>query len=52
MTEQELKAEGNYRYQERLGMMCGDAKPTDEQRKIALEEATQAIEELRRNEPG
>jgi len=52
MSEQELKAEGNYRYQERLGILCGDSKPTEQERAIALEEANRAMEELRQNEPG
>lgn len=50
MTERELQAEWRYRYEERLGIMCGDGDPTDEQRGIAMAEADEAIEKLKQND--
>jgi hypothetical protein len=46
MTPEELEIEWKYRYEERLGILCGDAEPTSEQKAIALKEANQAIIEL------
>lgn len=45
MTEQEIQREKKFRYAERLGILCGDSKPTLEQIHIALAEA----EEFERN---
>ena len=47
MTESELQAEWDYRYNERLGIMCGSDQPTKEQDAIARQEADGAIEKLR-----
>lgn len=47
MTSEELQSEWDYRYQERLGILCGSNEPTDEQRLIAKTEADRAAEELR-----
>ena len=46
MTLTELTAEFDYRYQERLGILCEDREPTDEQKAIAHAEAYAAIIEL------
>ena len=50
MTEQELNDEWQYRYQERLGILCGAAIPTPEQRTIARNEANEAISKLKEPE--
>lgn len=47
LTESDLQAEWWYRYHERLGVMAGDTKPTEEQVWIASQEASEAIERLR-----
>lgn len=36
-----LSPEAIYRYQERLGLLCGSDEPTEEQHSIALLEALQ-----------
>jgi hypothetical protein len=41
MTESEIQAEWQYRYQERLGIMCEDREPTPEQKAIAYREANE-----------
>ena len=46
MTLTELTAEFDYRYQERLGILCEDREPTDAEKKIAHDEAYAAIIEL------
>lgn len=46
MTTEELKAEWNYRYEERLGILCEDLRPTPDQRRIAAQEADQTVREL------
>lgn len=38
MTAEQQK-EWEYRYQERLGILCEDREPTEEQKRIAKEEA-------------
>lgn len=38
-SEEEIEAERRYRIEERLGIMCGDGTPTDEQLNIAIVEA-------------
>ena len=43
MTTTELEMEFFYRYTERLGIMCGTAEPTEEQKAIAKKEADEAI---------
>lgn len=50
MTEQELKTERKYRYEERLGIMCGDAIPTAAQSNIAREETDAAVRALQSDE--
>lgn len=47
MTTDELAAEWRYRYEERLGILCGGEKPTLEQEKIAHREADDAVERLK-----
>lgn len=48
MTEQELQAEWDYRYQERLGILCqSNTPPAPEQVEIATREADEAIRLLR-----
>ena len=46
MSEQELHEEWMYRYQERLGILCGTNTPTEEEDRIARQEANEAIEIL------
>lgn len=41
-----LTPEALYRYQERLGILCGDATPTPYQHDIALQDALRADEGL------
>lgn len=50
MTEKELQIERKYRYEERLGILCGTSIPTAEQSNIAREEADAAVRELRSEE--
>ena len=47
MTPEELKAEWKYRYEERLAILCGADTPTEEQIKIATDEADKAIAQLK-----
>lgn len=35
LTLAQLEAEKRYRYEERLGILCGNAQPTDAQRTLA-----------------
>lgn len=56
MTTADRQAELQYRIQERLGILCGSAKPTSEQLRIAHNEAEDAVarielEEFRTNQP-
>lgn len=46
ITVNDLRDEWRYRYQERLGIMCGDGEASEEQKKIAQSEADAAIIEL------
>lgn len=46
MTTTDLQSEHRYRYEERLGMLCGGDKPTPEQERIATTEANEAVEAL------
>jgi len=46
MTLTELTAEFDYRYQERLGILCEDREPTEAEKAIAHAEAYAAIIEL------
>ena len=47
MTTEEIQAEWQYRYQERLGIMCEDREPTPEQKAIAFKEANEwAMEQV------
>ena len=46
MTEAETRKEWAYRYQERLGMICGSDKPTPEMEDLARREANEAILEI------
>ena len=45
MTTDE-QTEWNYRFDERLGILCGPLKPTEEQKQMARMEASAAIERL------
>lgn len=47
MTDQEL-IEWHYRYEERLGILCGTTTPIEEQKRIAWGEATAAIKNLQK----
>ncbi len=44
MTHEEIQTEANYRFQERLGILCGNAEPTTEQATIALQEYKEYIQ--------
>ena len=46
-TPAELAVEFEYRRQERLAMLCGDAQPTPEQNKIATDEARAIVNKLK-----
>jgi hypothetical protein len=46
MTPDEI-AEFEYRYVERLGMLCGSKEPSDHEMQLAREEAEEAILNLR-----
>ena len=46
MTPEE-QTEWNYIFQERIGIMCGDGEPTDEQKAIARKEADEHIKALK-----
>jgi hypothetical protein len=48
MTKVQLKAEWEYRYAERLGILCGDRQETYQQHLLAKAEADAAIAELRK----
>lgn len=39
VTDSEIEAEKEYRFQERLGILCGDAEATREQMEIAHNES-------------
>jgi len=43
LTADECMKEEQYRYQERLGIMCGDEEPTPEQKAIARREAADSL---------
>lgn len=47
MTAEELQEEWDYRYHERIGIMCGTAEPTPEQEQLARQEADATIQQLR-----
>ena len=46
MTQIERTEEWNYRYDERLGMLCEDRQPTADEVNIARSEAGAAIKDL------
>ena len=48
LTPAELKAELIYRYQERLGIICGDKKPTNEQITQANIESSEEIIKIKK----
>lgn len=45
-----LEYEWQYRYTERLGLLCGTDSPTPDQKAIAIKEANEAVMKLA--EPG
>lgn len=47
-TVTELEKERLYRVDERLGLLCGESRPTLSARYVAEQEAEEAIEVLRR----
>ena len=47
LTDSELSQEWLYRYEERLGILCGTADPTPEQIKIAEDEADDCVRLLK-----
>ena len=49
-TWSELLAEWDYRYQERLGMLCGAATPEPWMEEMATKEAQGVIEKLARQQ--
>jgi len=44
MTAAQVQAELQYIYHERIGIMCGEARPTREQIKIATDESRLAVD--------
>jgi hypothetical protein len=48
MTPEEINAEWNYRYQERLGILIdGNRQPTKEDHNLAWKEATEILAKLK-----
>lgn len=47
MTEREYDLEWQYLYEERLGLLCGNATPTVEQTKQAHDYATSEVNKLK-----
>lgn len=47
MTQPDQDAERHYRYQERIGILCGTDKPTEEQERMARGEAEEIVKQLR-----
>jgi hypothetical protein len=45
-TEEQLQAEWKYRYEERLGILCGAETPDEDAVRIAKTEADEAIQSL------
>lgn len=52
LSDNDLLREWHYRYEERLGILCGTAEPMPEQDKIASDEADAAVEALRASPAG
>jgi len=50
VTISEQTAEFNYRYNERLALLCGTEKPSTQQIQIAFDEAEKSVQELLKNE--
>lgn len=50
MSESEINAEWDYRYQERLGHLCVWGEPTKEQHELAANEATETVRQLQEQE--
>jgi hypothetical protein len=46
MTKQETSTEWDYIYQERLGIACGAAEPSEAQAVTAMQQADEHIERL------
>lgn len=42
-TEEQIEEERRYRIEERLGIMCGEGIPTDEQLEVAVREADEWV---------
>ena len=51
LTLLQLKEEWDYRYQERLGLLCEDRVPTKQEEEMARREANKAIERIVSLEP-
>ena len=51
MNAEEVRAEKNYRYHERVGMMVEDGTPSTDQKERAKEEANQWEQEMKQSEP-
>ena len=47
LTDEDLKIEWNYRYEERLAIMAGAREPTGDRAIVAMQEADEAIEKLK-----
>lgn len=47
-TADQLRAEWDYIKNERLGLLCEDREPTQEQIKMARDEADRHVEELKK----
>lgn len=48
MTTQQLESERQYRYEERLGLLCGTDKPNLSQMFMAQQESDEAVEKLKK----
>lgn len=46
LTPEEARKEFNYRYEERIAILCGKNDPTAEQMAMAMQEAEEAIKKL------
>lgn len=48
LTGPELMREWDYRYEERLGMLCGSLEPTPAQKRLAREDANEFVVRYRK----
>lgn len=50
MNAEELQAEWNYRFEERLGILCGPLAASGVQKEMVRQEANEAVRRLRETE--